>query len=241
MILKASNVASLAFKVTRRTTLLKTPILPCNALVPRAHEFHTTLPQRFDDGILHQAHALINDIYSYSGLPWAVLQTHTLIEGVHSYSGLPWAATVPLLALTFRGVFLFPLSMYQSRWNRKFFDLAPQVEEIKASVRQQVQAAKELAGKPSNYKEAVIERNVAIWSLKFYKRHGYQRWKNHMLKIETPVLLLVLETLRQMCGSGDSLLGLVAKSLTGGTGESPGTHDGSMVPMEPSLMFEGML
>ena len=168
-----------------------------------------------------------------------LVQTHALIEGLHSFSGLPWSATIPLTAIVARTVFNLPAEIYSRKNHNKMFSLAPQIEDGKPAIARLV--AKRFAGKPASYKEAATQHGV--WQLRewLYKQNGIRSWKIFIVFLDTPVLLVPVEILRRMSGSRENLFDLIRVSLTGGIKDDPTVIDNDIIPMDPSLAFEGLV
>jgi inner membrane protein COX18 len=83
------------------------------------------------------------------------------------------------------------------------------IEEEKTAKRGPEKATKELASRVKEFQKNLL------------KRHGIPFYPIVLPWLQLPIWLLVIETIRKMCGTHDGLLGLATRSFTGSKTEEP--------------------
>lgn len=132
--------------------------------------------------------------------------THTALTGLHSVTGLSWAAALPCTALIIRVVILSPISIYTHRIRERRRPLRPVVLAWAHVIARKVLQEHSKEGPIVSRKTAVKESSAK--GKEIAKRHGAQMWKLFLPIVQLPVFLVMIETLRKMCGMPRGLLGL---------------------------------
>lgn len=135
--------------------------------------------------------------------------THTALTGLHSATGFSWAATIPCAALIIRVVILSPISIYTHKIRERRKPLRPLIlawahiisrKVLKEHGKEGPEVFRKIAVKECSAKEKEIA-----------KKHGAQAWKLFLPILQLPVFLVIIETLRKMCGVHGGLLGLFSE------------------------------
>ncbi|PQE07437.1 hypothetical protein CJF30_00007167 [Rutstroemia sp. NJR-2017a BBW] len=156
--------------------------------------------------------------------------THAVLESLHSITGLPWAYTIPLAALAIRTALFLPIGIYARRATQRQMELRPLV----------------LAWQHVYMKEAVKELRKKQHEI--YARFHCGPWKHYLGFVQLPVWLVVVETIRSMCGARDGLLRWIASLFTASAAKGVGVEAaaesgqtmGSLL-FDPSFATEGAL
>ena len=178
---------------------------------------------------------------SLSGaLDGCYVQTSEAMIALHSTTGLPWVLTLPLAALILRTLFVVPLEL----WARKHQNMATQTRPLQSAWSPIIQAKvrRENHNLPidTQRKLALVQQRAKRKEL--YKSLGIKTYPAFAPLLQLPVWLIAIETVRRMCGTREGLLGLVTRTFTDTEGATDGTGQVlSVVPVEPSLAFEGAL
>jgi inner membrane protein COX18 len=175
-----------------------------------------------------------------------LIGTHAVLEGLHSITGLPWAYTIPLAALAIRTALFLPLGIYARRATQKQMELRPLVLAwqhvyIKEAVKQGGNLEPMAATRPAAAK--LLKKQQEI-----YARFNCGSWKHFLGFVQLPVWLVVVETIRSMCGARDGLLRWIASLFTFNAADGVGVgaaaessqNMGSLL-FDPSFATEGAL
>lgn len=185
--------------------------------------FHITSPNR----ILNESFAI----------------THSLLTSIHTATGLPWVATLPLAGFIVRSFIIGPLSIYSQIVGQRRVALQP-LQHAWVHLLRRKTFEKYAALGPAECNK-LSKKEVAIKFTELNKRHGTQLWKSLVPYLQIPVFLVMIETLRKMCGTNAGLLGLLTRSST-----KPDDVDESVIsdqiehvsiPVEQSFSIEGAL
>jgi inner membrane protein COX18 len=196
---------------------ISTTILPVNQ-----RNFHASPPQHF--------------------IAECVDQTQHLIVGLHTLTGLPWAAALPLTAILIRLGILGPLAAYAHIKSYQRREIYPLIYAWEHAIRRKVLREHGAQGPAACHKLATTQLRQKGRELR--KELGVQYWKSSLSWLQLPVFLVVIESIRKMCGTHSGLLGL----LTRGPGEDAtreeilaGTDMGVSYEIKQSLATEGAL
>ena len=164
-------------------------------------------------------------------------QAHTVITGLHSLTGLPWVVTLPLTAFLVRAVVISPLSIYSHRITRRQLALQPLLQAWRFPLQRKV--FKETAALGPSAAQKKLLKALASKRRELNKRFGTGNWKRFLPVLQLPVWLIVIETIRKMCGTHAGLLGLLTRTSQEAV-EQPGTDSvaevsPSVVPVEESF------
>lgn len=132
--------------------------------------------------------------------------THTALTGLHSVTGLSWAATLPCTALIIRVFILSPISIYTHKIRERRRPLRPLVLAWAHVIARKVLQEHGKEG-PIVFRKIAVKQSSAMGK-EIAKRHGAQMWKLFLPIVQLPVFLVMVETLRKMCGMPRGLLGL---------------------------------
>lgn len=135
--------------------------------------------------------------------------THTLITGLHGATGLPWAAALPLTAVLIRLTIIGPVAAYCQMISRRRVEIFPLLHAWHAAISRNVFRAHGPEGPEACEKimrKAVREKGVVV-----RKTMGVQYWKSTLSWIQLPIFLVVIDTIRSMCGHAHGLLGLIVR------------------------------
>ena len=184
----------------------------------------------------------------------ALHTTHTFLSALHTTTALPWAVTLPLAALLVRLSITLPLMLYTRRVQQRQVALQPVLQGQQASIRRRVLREAGALGPAECERRAQAAVRRARRGL--YGRWECGWWKNWLPLGQLPVFLVVIETLRRMCGAHAGLLGLLALAPAaagdGGAGgavemepeaalAAPAAPGAAVVPVEQALAAEGAL
>lgn len=139
---------------------------------------------------------------------------HTGLTGMHSFTGLPWWATIPCFALVVRTFILGPLTVYLYRLNRRRDILKPVILAWAHASRKKIYQEYGAQGPEICHKKLIKE--LGRKSREIHRRHGAQVWKNLLSLGQLPFFLVIVETIRKMCGTHMGLLGLMTAGVTQG-------------------------
>ncbi|KAI9780841.1 MAG: hypothetical protein M1839_006468 [Geoglossum umbratile] len=189
--------------------------------------------------------------------------THYVLESIHTTTLLPWAGVLPLTAFLVRAAFIAPLTIYTRRAQQRQYALRYVLLAWRGQIRHNVLRGMGSTG-PKNC-EKQITKAIRSKQAELYSRWNCGRWKAFLPLAHLPVWLVVIETIRRMCGTHRGLLGLIfsreeipAPKITDpGTPTealptvvpAPGDSFGAIEPMtqngpvaiEPSFALEGAL
>ncbi|PQE26704.1 hypothetical protein CJF31_00003385 [Rutstroemia sp. NJR-2017a BVV2] len=172
--------------------------------------------------------------------------THAVLESLHSITGLPWAYTIPLAALAIRTALFLPLGIYARRATQKQMELRPLV------LAWQHVYMKEAVREVGSLGPVATTKLAAAKLLKkqheIYARFRCGSWKHYLGFVQLPVWLVVVETIRSMCGARDGLLRWIASLFTASAAKGVGVEAaaessqtmGSLL-FDPSFATEGAL
>lgn len=180
-------MATLAATRRARSLLLIHQSSLRSRLLPHRRTFHASLQPRFLDTCFEIA--------------------HTALTGVHSFTGLPWVATIPCFAFVARMFILSPVTIYLHRLNSRRATLKPALLAWVHVIRIKVQQEHGAKGPDFCHKE--LAKQHARKSNEINRRHGTQLSRNLLSLVQLPFFLIIVETLRKMCGANKGLLGLV--------------------------------
>ncbi|MCJ1301919.1 hypothetical protein MMC08_004720 [Hypocenomyce scalaris] len=224
-------MASRAFLSLQKPFLRSSALQPCQAFtaqlrsnpIYKTRSFHTTPRTQFLDVCFDQV--------------------QTIITGLHSVSGLPWVATLPLTALIVRFAIVGPLSLVGHESQRRRLALQPLTNAWKHVIRREVMKEHAKLGPVACNQMAEARLRGKIREL--YLRHECGSLRTFLPLLQLPIFLVVIETIRKMCGTHEGLLGLVTNAL-GDPVEKSGddTLEGisqTAASVEQSLSQEGAL
>ena len=136
-------------------------------------------------------------------------QTQNLIIGLHSITGLPWAATLPLTAILIRLGVLGPLATYAHIKSNQRRDIYPLVYAWQHAIRKRVLREHSAQGPAACHK--IAGKQLTVKGREIRKIMGVQYWKSSLSWLQLPVFLVVIESIRKMCGTRSGLLGLMMR------------------------------
>ena len=139
-------------------------------------------------------------------------QISSAISGLHSVTGLPWILTLPLTALTVRLAWSAPLSAYSKRAANKQFALRPLVGAWGHAIKRKVMTESSALG-PKRCHDLVVKALFRKRS-EIYGRWGAQRWKLYLPFLQLPVFLMVMDSIRRLCGVRSGLMTWTIDSVT---------------------------
>lgn len=139
---------------------------------------------------------------------------HTGLTGMHSFTGLPWWATISCFALVVRTFILSPLTVYLYRLNRRRDMLKPVILAWANASRKKIYQEYGAEGPEICQKKLIKE--LGRKSREIHRRHGIQVWKNLLSLGQLPFFLVIVETIRKMCGTHVGLLGLMTAGVSQG-------------------------
>ena len=143
------------------------------------------------------------NLHSQTFLDTSLHAAHGLITGLHTVTHTPWFLTIPLVALGVNVLFRLPFVIHAQRIAQRRMKLAPLFQAWAQKHFRDV--AKE--GVPPARQRAEVALRQVRTSKKLYKQWGLQQWKMHGSILSFPFWLLVIETIRRMCGGPLGLLG----------------------------------
>ncbi|MCJ1469677.1 hypothetical protein MMC07_008313 [Pseudocyphellaria aurata] len=136
---------------------------------------------------------------------------HSALIGIHSFTGLPWVISIPCFALVTRTLLVSPITLYLQKVNCRKASLKPVSLAWIHAIRVKVQQEHGRKG-PKACQQEVMKMHRRKMN-EIDKRHGVQLWRNLLSFVQVPLFLLVVETLRKMCGAKKGLLGLVTSEV----------------------------
>lgn len=132
--------------------------------------------------------------------------THTALTGLHSVTRLSWAATIPCAALIIRVVILGPISIYTHKIRERRKPLRPLTLAWAHVISRKVLQEQGREG-PTVFRKIAV-REISAKGKELGKRHSAQAWRLFLPVVQLPFFLVMIETLRKMCGMHRGLLGL---------------------------------
>ncbi|KAI9756916.1 MAG: hypothetical protein M1835_000690 [Candelina submexicana] len=183
----------------------------------------------------------------YQWIEPTLTATHTLLESLHNSTNLSWALTLPCSALCVRLVIILPISLYTRHVQQQQLRLQPLVHAWKHQISRTV--LREAGHLGPAYCTTEIRRHLRAKRKELYRRYACGWWKNWLPLGQLPVFLVLIETVRAMCGTGKGLLAMAADSLAGGrdtdaldkVGHTAGGTFGASIPVESTFATEGAL
>ena len=177
-------------------------------------------------------------------LDTCISQTHTIITSLHSLTGLPWILSLPLTALCVRGVLILPIALYANNTRQRMLSLSPIISAWSHIIRARVFKENVSLGPVACHK--LLTADMFAKSKEIYKDFGIRPWTRFLTWLQLPVWLVVIETIRKMCGTNQGLLGLVlgpSKTLDDNASREDVIAAASLpsIPIEQSLSMEGGL
>jgi inner membrane protein COX18 len=175
----------------------------------------------------------------------AVLDTilvlpHELLSQLHT--ALPWYAAIPLTAFIVRGILVTTAGSWSRALTARYVGLHPLRQAIAYQKRHELM--KKGGFKDPREAKTIISRAISAETRALDERwnctlRGQMSWTLAQL----PIFMMMAETIRQMAGARDGLLGLVLSGV--GLRESAGSIHGVSEALNPwfeaSLADEGML
>lgn len=166
------------------------------------------------------------------------------LTGLHAITGLPWVATLPLAAFFVRSVIVGALVYRGHIARQRQLNLQPLLNAWKHTYRRRV--IRELGPSGPVESDRAVMNRLRVKRTEMYNNWGCQLWKTLLPIAQFPIWLLLIETIRRMCGTHEGLLGL-ATGLFRGTNVDTGREATlkaltvSSVPVEESFATEGAL
>lgn len=136
---------------------------------------------------------------------------HNTLTSMHSFTGLPWVATIPCLALVVRILFLSPVTIYTHNLSRRRAALKPMLFAWAQGIR--IKVHQEHGAKGPKFCQKQVVKEHLRKAAEINKRHGTQLYKGYLSILPFPFIIIVIETLRKMCGVSQSLFVLVASGF----------------------------
>ena len=167
--------------------------------------------------------------------------THTLITGIHNVTGLPWVATLPLTAALIRLTITGPIATYGKIISQRRIKIFPLLYAWRAAISRNVFRTHKAEGPVAC--EKIIAKAARKKGAEVRKNLGVQYWKSSLTWIQLPIFLVVIDTIRGMCGYEKGLLGLLT-SAAEGEDVVPEENLGQTLDdpyFEPTLALEGAL
>ena len=169
--------------------------------------------------------------------------THSLLTGLHTATGLPWVVTLPLAGFIVRSILIGPLSIYSQIIGQRRKALLPLHHAWIHLFRRKIVGKHAILGPVECNR--LSKKESAIKFAELNKRHGTQYWKILVPYLQLPVFLVIIETIRKMCGTHSGLLGLLTRSSTESTDHYSSAPVDQIEPIailvEQSLAMEGAL
>lgn len=173
----------------------------------RTRAFHASRPQQFIEPVIHA--------------------THSALDAVHSVTGLPWGAAIPVFALLVRGVLMVAVDIPQRRRQQRQIDLIPTLRAANHGFRATALVhINEKNPDKAHYNQKELQEMTKGRLLKrqreLFRRHKCEIWKRWIAPaVNVPLFLMIVETLRRMCGAGQGLLGLIFGTKAGAPSQAP--------------------
>jgi mitochondrial inner membrane protein COX18 len=164
--------------------------------------------------------------------------THETMAALHAATGLPWVWTFPLVALCVRTITLLPIEV----WARKHRYRASQARPI-LSARQPIVQSRIRRENPNlsmASQRKLFLMQMRTERIKLWKSLGIKSYPAFMPLVQLPIWLLLMETVRKMCGAPHGLLGLIFQRESSAAGEETVVQAVTSSPLfEPGLATEG--
>jgi len=152
--------------------------------------------------------------------------TQAVLETLHTVTGTSWVVTLPLAAMLVRATILLPFTIRQRRILQTQASLSPVLHGWLSIYKREVAHEVGKAG-PEAYVRALKKRQD-LKTKELYKRWGVERWRLWVVPLtQLPIWLIMVESIRRMCGKEEGLLALVvggfnkAKTSLGFGGSAP--------------------
>ncbi|KAH0543615.1 hypothetical protein FGG08_002053 [Glutinoglossum americanum] len=133
--------------------------------------------------------------------------THYVLETLHTTTPLPWVGVLPLTAFLVRATFTAPLAIYSRRVQQRQLALRYVLLAWRDQIRHRTLREWGATGRKNC--ESRITKAIRLKQSELYKRWSCERWKLFLPLAQLPVWLVVVETIRRMCGTHKGLLGLI--------------------------------
>ncbi|KAI9642751.1 hypothetical protein NHQ30_008483 [Ciborinia camelliae] len=173
-----------------------------------------------------------------------LIATHGVLEGLHSLTGLQWAYTIPLTALAIRVILILPIGIHARQAAQKQIDLMPLMNAWQHQFRKQsIQEVGHLGPHAANQ---FVKDKMRKKKKELYSRYSCGTWKQYLSFLQLPVWMVVVETIRKMCGAHDGLLKWIESLFTSSNSNeavAAAATDldlGSLL-LEPTFATEGAL
>ena len=138
-------------------------------------------------------------------------QTHEAICALHDITGLPWAVTLPLTAILLRSTIILPISIWSRRQTQRTVSIRPLIYAWTLIIQERmIQQARKAS--PSELKK-MVQKEIASKRKALYISMGIRLWAPYLPILQLPVWLLVIETIRRMCGAGTGLLAMISRQF----------------------------
>ena len=171
---------------------------------PLHHRYGLGNEKRLPLGLMTVSRAIGKRNLHYQSLLDASLQTtHEAIASLHAVTHTPWFLTIPLVALGVNVLFRLPFVIHAQKIAQHRMKLAPLFQ---AWAQKHFRDVAKDGTPPGRQKAEATLRHVRT-SKKLYREWGLQQWKMHGSILSFPLWLLVIETVRRMCGGPSGLLG----------------------------------
>lgn len=161
------------------------------------------------------------------------IQTYDVLAGLHASTGLPWLLTLPLTALIVRSTFVLPLAIWSRINLQRTASIRPLLLAWQPIIMNRVVKENVRLGPDTCRKLA--ELNMKEKRTELFQTFGVTRWSAFAPLLQLPVFLLVVETIRRMCGQKSGLLGFIAEKIGANSGHT------ASIPVEGSMAAEGGL
>jgi mitochondrial inner membrane protein COX18 len=223
----------------RKSGQLPKPVTPALFRQP----FHASSPARnVVQDTIHQA-------YTY-----ASHETFGIINGLHTATGLPWLVTLPLVALLVRCCVGVPIAIGAHIARERSIRAVPILHAWREILQRRTFKQYHQLGPSACHR--IFLREFFKKRAEVYRRLRASPWRPLWLQLcQFPAWLLVIDTIRRMCGTHEGLLGLAMKSVKTAVAEegeaSPARQAASLpdmpvagddaVPVIQSLATEGGL
>ncbi|KAI9680517.1 MAG: hypothetical protein M1817_003957 [Caeruleum heppii] len=172
----------------------RTPSQSWSLRSPPSRAFHCSRPHQY---------ALIEPLLT---------TTQTLITGLHTITGLSWAVSLPLTAFLIRLTIILPSTYYSHLAQQRQLALQP-LSAAWSSHLQQTLPRETPGFADMSSRRKTLSIRLATWRKRreIWKRWQCGLWKSLIPAMHLPLYLVVLETLRRMCGAREGLLSLIAQ------------------------------
>ncbi|RDW91619.1 hypothetical protein BP5796_02784 [Coleophoma crateriformis] len=171
----------------------------------------------------------------------AIGVAHSGLEAIHSTTGLPWAYTLPLAALAIRTTITLPISIYMRRGMQQQIELSPLLNAWRHVFRKKAMKEAMHTGPAAINRQ--VYKQMSAKRKELFRRWDCPRWRNFLGLVQLPFWLVMIETIRKMCGAHVGLLGMMAARISGGVEDAAATAAAAItsLPKEASLATEGAL